>query len=153
MKKIIDVKLLKFTLVGLLNTIVGYGINFVALNILKLSFGVAGVLNYTLASIMSFFLNKYFTFKSKGDIRKEAIRFAINIAVCFTLSYGIAKVATSYAMGFAPNSVFAFIEKVTFGFLNERQNIIDNVATLVGMGLFVVFNYIGQRFFAFKEEE
>ena len=28
----------------------------------------------------------------------------------------------------------------------------ENLAMLVGMGLFVIFNYVGQRYFVFKEE-
>ena len=29
----------------------------------------------------------------------------------------------------------------------------ENLAMLAGMGLFVVFNYFGQRFFAFREKK
>ena len=49
--------------------------------------------------------------------------------------------------------MFDFVRFITFGFLTGTEQIIDNVATIVGMGLFVVFNYTGQRFFAFKAEE
>lgn len=153
MKKYFDEKLLKFAIVGVLNTVVGYGINLLALNVFKLPFMVAGVLNYVPTSVMSFFLNKYFTFKSKGNMGKEAVRFAVNVMVCFTLAYGIAEPVTHFLMGYAPEGVFSFIKSVTFGLLNEKKSIIDNVATLVGMVLFVVFNYTGQRFFAFKDEQ
>lgn len=153
MKKVVDEKLLKFALVGVLNTVVGYAINFVALNVFKLSFMLAGALNYIPTSIMSFFLNKYFTFKSKGDLKKEAVRFAVNILICWLLAYGIAQPATAFVMKFAPQGIFDMIRWISFGYLNERGVIIDNVATIVGMGLFVVFNYTGQRFFAFKDEE
>ncbi len=151
--KFVDEKLLKFGLVGILNTVVGYAINLVMLNVVGLGVFFSGVVNYSLTSIMSFFLNKYFTFKSKGNVWKEALRFALNIAVCFTLAYGIAEPLTGFVMGYAPDGVFAFVEKITFGLLHEKQNIIDNIATLVGMVLFVIFNYTGQRFFAFKAEE
>lgn len=153
MKKYFDEKLLKFAFVGVLNTVVGYGINLIALNVFHLPFMVAGVLNYVPTSVMSFFLNKYFTFKSKGNIWKEAIRFAVNVAVCFTLAYGIAQPLTAFCMGYAPKSVFDFIQTCTFGLLSEKQSIIENVATIVGMVLFVIFNYTGQRFFAFKNEQ
>lgn len=153
MSKMIDGKLVKFALVGVLNTVVGYAINFVALNVFHLGFMLAGALNYIPTSVMSFFLNKYFTFKSKGNLKKEAVRFAINIAVCWFLAYGIAKSATVFLMGLAPESVFDFVRWISFGYLNETEAIIDNVATIVGMGLFVIFNYTGQRFFAFKDEE
>ncbi|MBQ8002449.1 MAG: GtrA family protein [Clostridia bacterium] len=153
MKKYIDGKLLKFALVGILNTVVGYAINFVALNVFSLNFMLAGALNYIPTSVMSFFLNKYFTFKSKGNLKKEALRFALNILICWVLAYGIAKPLTALVMSVAPEGVFSFITTVTFGYLKGTEQIIDNVATIVGMGLFVIFNYIGQRFFAFKDEE
>ncbi len=151
--KFIDKKLLKFGLVGVLNTVVGYLINFVALNVFNLGYWVSVLLNYIPTSILSFVLNKYFTFKSKGNIKKEAVKFAVNIIVCMTLAYGIAQPATTYLMGLANDGLFEVIEKLTFGFLSGREQIINNVATLVGMVLFVVFNYTGQRFFAFKNEE
>ncbi|MBQ3110606.1 MAG: GtrA family protein [Clostridia bacterium] len=153
MKNVVDEKLFKFILVGILNTLVGYAINFTALNVFGLSFMLAGALNYIPTSVMSFFLNKYFTFKSKGNLKKEALRFAVNIAVCWLLAYGIAKPVTTFLMGLAPIEVFDFVRFITFGYLNATEQIIDNVATIVGMGLFVVFNYTGQRFFAFKAEE
>lgn len=153
MSNYFDKKLIKFALVGVLNTIVGCTINLVALNILHLPFLLAGVLNYLPTSIMSFFLNKYFTFKSKGDITKEALRFALNVACCFVLAYGIAEPLTHWALSTAPEGLFDFVRNVTHGLLNEKQSIIDNIATLVGMGLFVVFNYTGQRFFTFRVEQ
>ena len=153
MKKYFDEKLIKFALVGVLNTVVGYGINLVALNLLKLDFFVAGALNYIPTSVMSFFLNKYFTFKSKGNLLKEAVRFAVNILVCFVLAYGIAKPLTAFVLSGAGVGFFEFVEKITFNLLSGKDNVIDNIATLVGMVLFVVFNYTGQRFFAFKAEE
>lgn len=151
--KFIDEKLLKFGLVGILNTIVGYLINFVALNVFQFGYWVSVLLNYIPTSILSFVLNKYFTFKSKGNIKKEAFRFAINIIICMTLAYGIAKPGVAFLMGFAGDGMFSFVEKITFGFLSGKEQIVDNVATIVGMVLFVVFNYTGQRFFAFKDEE
>lgn len=150
---VVDEKLLKFALVGILNTVVGYAINFVALNVFNCNFMLAGALNYIPTSVMSFFLNKYFTFKSEGNLKREAFRFAINILVCWLLAYGIAQPATAFVMKFAPEGIFDFVRWISFGYLNERVQITDNVATIVGMGLFVIFNYVGQRFFAFKDEE
>lgn len=151
--KFLDKKLLKFGLVGILNTVVGYLINFVSLNVFHFGYWTSILLNYIPTSILSFVLNKYFTFKSTGNIAKEAVRFAVNIIVCMTLAYGIAQPATTYLMNLASDGLFEFIETITFGFLTGKDQIIDNVATIVGMVLFVIFNYTGQRFFAFKNEE
>lgn len=151
--KMIDSKLFKFIGVGVLNTLVGYAINFSCLNFFHMGVWPSSAANYILTSIMSFFLNKYFTFKSSGNLKKEAVKFAVNIIICYVLAYGIAIPLTKLVMGFASEEVFGFINNITFNFFKTNQDIIDNIATLVGMVLFVAFNYTGQRFFAFKNEE
>jgi len=119
-------------MVGGVNTLIGTAIMFSLYNLAGCSYWVSSAANYILVSILSFFLNKNFTFQYKGDLRGSALRFAVNIAVCYLLAYGIAKPAVFY---FAAGSV-AFRE---------------NIAMLAGMCLFVVFNYLGQRLFTFKE--
>jgi hypothetical protein len=43
--------------------------------------------------------------------------------------------------------------RLRFGFYPARQKSVqDNVAMFVGMALFTLLNYIGQRFFAFRED-
>ncbi len=148
--KAFDVKLLKFIAVGILNTIVGTAIMFSLYNLAHFGYWFSSAANYIITSIMSFFLNKYFTFKSKGSIWRELPRFAANIAVCYFLAYGIAKKATLAVLAHLPGSLYIGI--MTDIFPSEAK-MSENIAMLVGMGLFVVFNYFGQRFFAFKNEE
>ena len=88
---LIDRKLAKFLLVGVVNTLVGTAIMFGLYNLAHCSYWVSSAANYILTSILSFFLNKYFTFESKGNSAGEVLRFALNIAVCYLLAYGIAK--------------------------------------------------------------
>ncbi|MCQ4635271.1 GtrA family protein [Anaerovorax odorimutans] len=133
-KKLIDIKLAKFIIVGIINTIVGTAIMFGLYNFAGCSYWVSSAANYILTSILSFFLNKHFTFQHKGSTIKSAARFTVNIAICYLLAYGIAKPA-----------VLCFLS-------GQPKAIQENIAMLAGMCLFVGFNYLGQRFFAFKEE-
>ncbi len=128
-----DAKLWKFLLVGILNTLVGNGLMFILYNPLGFSYWAATAISYFLASIMSYFLNRYFTFKYAGGGWQVIFRFALNIAVCYLLAYGLAQPLVSWVL-----------KDVTV-------NVRDNIAMLTGMCLFVGFNYLGQRFFAFKE--
>ena len=130
-----DEKLWKFLLVGVLNTLVGNGLMFLLYNLAGFSYWPATGLSYALASVMSYFLNRYFTFKYQGSGWETALRFALNIAVCYGLAYGLAKPLIRWILSGAD-------EKVR-----------DNVAMLAGMCLFVGFNYLGQRFFAFRLKE
>ncbi len=131
---LIDGKLLRFIIVGCINTLVGSAIMFGLYNLAGCSYWVSSVTNYTLTSILSFILNKYFTFRSKGQTKRQIFRFALNIAVCYLLAYGIAKPLTLYLLS------------------GLDRRIQENIAMLVGMFLFTGFNYLGQRLFAFKEK-
>lgn len=58
MEGIIDKKTIKFILVGIVNTIFGTTVMFVAYNMIGFSYWISSALNYILGSILSFFLNK-----------------------------------------------------------------------------------------------
>ena len=131
LRGLIDRKFAKFLLVGAINTLVGTAIMFGLYNLAHCTYWVSSGVNYILTSILSFFLNKYFTFGSREKSAGEVVRFAVNIAACYLLAYGIAKpLCVAVLAGVSPA-------------------IRDNVSMLFGMCLFTVFNYLGQRFFAF----
>ena len=65
LRTLFDAKLWKFLLVGVINTLVGTAIMFGLYNIAGCSYWVSSAANYVLTSILSFFLNKYFTFRSR----------------------------------------------------------------------------------------
>ena len=91
--------------------------------------------NYICGGIVSYFLNKYFTFQNKERSLAQVGRFIVTVAACMLIAYGLAKPAVRWVLAGAG-------EKVQ-----------ENVAMLVGMGLYTVLNYFGQRFFAFKSRE
>ena len=64
MKKLIDKTLFKFILVGIANTIFGTAVMFAFYNILHLNYWISSMANYLFGSILSYFLNKTFTFKT-----------------------------------------------------------------------------------------
>lgn len=133
MRRIIDIKLLKFITVGIVNTLLGMFIMFGLYNVFGCSYWLSSAVNYVLVSILSYCINKKFTFNYKGDRAGSGIRFAVNIAVCYFAAYGAAK------------PLVRFI-------LEESQvSIQENVAMAVGMIVFTGLNYLGQRFFVFEE--
>ncbi len=131
---LIDAKLLKFLLVGVVNTLVGMAIMFGLYNLAGCSYWISSAANYVLTSILSFFLNKRFTFQNRERGAGPVVRFALNIAVCYLLAYGIAQPLCLHLLAGA------------------AQTVRDNVSMFVGMCLFTGFNYLGQRLFAFREK-
>ncbi|WP_294909415.1 GtrA family protein [uncultured Ruminococcus sp.] len=142
-KQFFDIKFWKFIMVGILNTIVGMGLQFLFFNLFGWGEWISSIVGYILGSILSYFLNKYFTFKNKEKGWKPIAKFALNIAVCYGLAYGIAIPLTKWIC--VANSL------TMFGWTVDK--FAGNVSMLVGSCLFVAFNYIGQRFFAFKEKK
>ena len=137
LKKIIsaffDKQFLKFCAVGVVNTLVGTAVMYGLYNLAHCGYWFASAMNYVVGSVVSYFLNKYFTFKSRKQSWQEVARFALNIAVCYLVAYGLAKPLVRWI----------------FSGLSETAS--DNIAMLGGMVLFVGLNYLGQRFFAFKD--
>ena len=59
-KQFFDIKFWKFIMVGILNTIVGMGLQFLFFNLCGWDEWVSSIVGYILGSILSYFLNKYF---------------------------------------------------------------------------------------------
>lgn len=132
---VIDGKTVKFIIVGIINTLFGTAIMFGLYNLAGCSYWISSAANYLFGSILSFFLNKTFTFQNKDSLKNTVPRFVVNILVCYLLAYGIAKPVTLYVL----QGVSVTIQ--------------ENMAMFVGMCLFTALNYLGQRYFAFKEKE
>ena len=122
----------KFILVGIANTLFGTGVMFLFYNVFHLSYWVSSASNYIFGSILSYFLNKHFTFQNKERSVKSILKFAVNITVCYLVAYGVAKPLVQYM------------------FSGLGTTLQDNLAMLAGMCIFVVLNYCGQRFFVFN---
>jgi putative flippase GtrA len=134
-KVFFDVKFLKFVIVGVINTVFGTLLMFLLYNLAGFGYWGSSAASYILASILSYFLNKSFTFRNKGSVAKTALRFSLNIAVCYLLAYSISKPLVNMVL------------------LNTSlsKSIVEQISMLFGMGLFTILNYVGQRFFAFRE--
>lgn len=130
-----DKTFLKFIIVGIINTLVGAGVMFALYNIFHCSYWLSSIMNYIVGSVVSFFLNKYFTFQSKSFSIKEVLYFILNIAVCFFIAYSLAKPFAVYLLN---------------GYSITVQ---ENTAMFIGMILFTGLNYLAQRFIIFKKVE
>jgi putative flippase GtrA len=121
--------------VGVVNTLFGSALMFALYNIAGWGYWLSSAVNYTISSVLSFFLNKYLTFQVKHWSVSMIALFALTIIVAYLTAYGIAKPLIHWLL-------CAYSQKVR-----------DNTALLAGMCLFTGLNYIGQRFVAFKTKE
>ncbi len=147
LKNFFDIKFWKFLLVGVINTIVGECTVLLCLHPFGWKgfvwgAGAAAVVGTIVGSIVSYFMNKYFTFKNTEKGIKPMLRFTLNIVVCLLLRV-IAATAVSEGCKAAGISMFGM----------DVNSFAANLSWAVGACVFVGCNYIGQRFFAFKEKK
>lgn len=133
-KKFFDIRFWKFLGVGVINTLVGSAVMFLLYNVARCGYWLSSAANYLVGSTVSYILNKKFTFQNKQSSSKTILRFAVSIGACYLLAYGVAKPLAIRLLAGAP------------------VNIQENLGMLIGMGLYVLLNYVAQRFFAFKED-
>ncbi len=129
-----DATLIRFLLVGVINTLIGCGTMFLLYNLAHWSYWFSSAANYVVGGIVSFFLNKYFTFKKKSWSWSETARFVLTVGICYFLAYGAAK-------------------PIVYSLLKGQTTAVrDNVSMFAGMCLYTGLNYLGQRFFAFQNQ-
>ncbi len=130
-----DAAFLRFLLVGVVNTLVGTGVMYGLYNLAHCGYWFSSAMNYIVGSVVSYFLHKYFTFRRTERDRAAALRFALNIAVCYAVAYGAARPLARALLSGAGEALR------------------DNVAMAFGMCIFVALNYLGQRMFVFRADD
>ena len=117
-----------FLLIGLGNTVLSLAIQLSLYSWAGLGYWASSALAFVIASVSSFYFNRKYSFHSKGNVGRDAARFALNIAVCYLLAYGAAQPLAQWA-----------IPRLGWEWLVRWQ------------GQITCLNYFGQRCFAFQE--
>ncbi|MBN2353695.1 MAG: GtrA family protein [Spirochaetales bacterium] len=115
----------KFLLVGVANTAVGLGSILILINLLGFQYQIANIIGYALGLTCSFFLNKFFTFRSAFFRPAEIVKF-------------LAAFAISYAL-----------QLLTLTLSHEVIKIGSNLSTLIGMAVYTMVNFLLNKFFTF----
>lgn len=135
MKQLFDQTAVKFLLVGVVNTLVGSAVMFLLYNLAGCPYWPSVCANYLCGGVVSYFLNKHFTFQNRERSWAQVGRFVLTVAVCMLFAYGLARPAVRWALSGA----------------GERLQ--ENGAMVVGIGLYTLLNYFGQKFFAFRARD
>lgn len=137
MAKLIDSSIPKFLLVGVGNSLLSLVIMFLLRDLAGMGYWASTAIAYLAGAVMSFFLNRSFTFKSDAVLWRSALKFAINVAVCYLIAYSLAQPIVQRVLADTT--------------LSEAW--VERIAMVFGMVLYTGMNYLGQRFFAFRRKE
>jgi putative flippase GtrA len=128
--------LVRFLLVGLVNTGIGLAIMFLLLNVVGASYWVSTFTGNAIGACVSFLLNRAFTFKSTVSYHTGLPRFIIVILLCYFSSYFL-----SGKMGEWISQYFIISPEMA-----------KNVSVLLGSVFYTISNYLGQKYFVFTNK-
>jgi hypothetical protein len=127
-------ELLNFIIIGILNTLIGAMIMFIAYNIFRLGYWLSTSLNYIIAGTFSFYANKTYTFKSEGQVLKRIVLFILTVLICYLVSFNISKGITNCI---------------------NIQNIKlkENISMIIGMIVYTILNFVLQKTVVFRKDK
>ena len=126
-------EVIHFGMVGVMNTLLGWGIMAVLYNLVHLNYYLSSGISYFIGSVFSYHANGKLTFKVENKDKWLPWRFAANIIVCYAVSFGIARPLVRYLLAL------------------QSPALVDNIAVILGMGIFVFMNFFGQKLFVFRK--
>lgn len=122
--------LVRFLLVGLINTLIGLGSIYILL-LAGTGYWFSTLLGNAAGAVTSYFLNKAYTFKSSQPFIKSGLLFASLAASCYFISYSLSK-------------------KLVLILDNHLAFYPETAAVLLGTVFYTVLNYLGQKYIVFK---
>ncbi len=133
------VQLVKYALVGVMNTVLTLVVIFVCKSLLDINPYVSNAIGYFLGLVNSFLWNRAWVFHAAdGKIHRQAVRFLIGFAVCYAIQF--------FVVWCLNQSSFGSIEIDIVGFTLSGYGI----ATLIGNVVYTMCNFVYNRLVAFK---
>lgn len=126
-------EVIHFGIVGVINTLMGLVIMAVLYNLIHLNYWLSSGISYFIGSVFSYHANGKLTFKVEHKDRWLPWRFAVNIIVCYLVAFSVAQPLVRYLLS------------------SQTEVIVDNVAMVLGMCIFIVMNFFGQKLFVFRK--
>lgn len=115
----------RFIFVGILNLILSYGVYFILLY-LNIYYIFALLISSVIGIAHSFIWNKKWTFKSKGNVRKESIRFISVYGIAFLINLVI---------------LALFVEKMMFN---------PKIAQVFALSVVSIISFYGHKYWSFR---
>jgi len=94
---VIDAALLRYLVVGVVNTLLAFGLVLLLQEVVGLSPFTANAAGYAAGLVCSYFLNRHFTFKSRRRHREALPAFAAAAALSYALNLAVLAAALQWA--------------------------------------------------------
>lgn len=133
-------QLLRYGMVGVMNTLLTLAIIFVLKGLLGCNEWLSNAIGYTAGFLNSFLWNKLWVFKSSKNFFRESLMFALGFLVC----YSIQALVTWGLYELTPLKTLIY-HLFSFTFSGY------SIATLLGMVVYTIANFIYNRCVTFRK--
>lgn len=127
--------MVRFIIVGMVNTMVGLLIMFSLLHLVHLSYWFSTFIGNSAGACVSYILNRNYTFNSNVSFQRGLPRFLMIILFCYFTSF------------FCSERLVEWMS-LHVGLTNATE---QNISVLVGSCLYTLSNYFGQKYFVFRK--
>lgn len=143
-KKLVDRTTILYLVIGILNFLLCTFIMFLLFNKCGFSAHLAPLVNYGLGSVIWYLSCRYIVFPGHRTNARQLLRFAVEIAVCYIVSYYVIATPCSALLLRSPKILRLF----SFG---GQELSAGNCKMTLGAIAYALLNYFGQRFFVFTD--
>lgn len=136
-------EVIHFGMVGVINTLMGWAIMALLYNFIHMNYWLSSGISYFIGSVFSYHANAKLTFKVENRDKLLPWRFALNIIVCYLISFSVAKPLVARLIELSGLADQAAMSRKLF----------ENIAMIFGMCIFIVMNFLGQKLFVFQKSK
>ena len=122
-------QLFRFLVVGVFNTLFGYGIIFTCLYLLKMTAEASNATGYGISLYIAYLLHRNFTFKSKQRKRGEVTRFFVVFCVAYVSNF------------------------VTLVLLIHKLGLDEGMSQVLAGVAYVTASYLMNKYYVFKQSD
>lgn len=140
---------IKYCLVGMLNTLAGISTAYICLNLISLSYFISTAMAYVVGIIVSFYLNKKFTFKDESENHIYLfIKFVLTMLPSYIFSYTAGWEVSKYIFSLPKYKDFCL--KLFTQDCIPHDKVIGNFAILISMLIYLILGFAVNKFIVFN---
>lgn len=118
----------KFILVGICNTVLGYIIIFSLMYLLNISPEISNIAGYSVGLIVSYFLNRNFTFQSTQAKRREFLRFFLVFCIAYVANFLMLEILIyEFGTNYGLSQILAGAVYILFSFFMNKSYVFERI--------------------------
>lgn len=134
------IQLLKYGVIGVSNTLITLISFYVFNSLLNVPYTPANVVGYVLGVVNSFVWNRTWVFKTKKNLKREALLFVVGFLACWALQFIVSVILLEACD----------MKHFTLDWISNAG---QNIVMLISMVFYTLANYIYNRCVTFNEKE